>query len=74
MKAKRMKYYVAEFVTDLYFRDDEDELFYAESEEAVMDELQKSLGQHLLAASVRKATWAERRYAKKCPLGVTVLQ
>lgn len=61
----RKKYFVAEFVTDLYFGDDEAEMFYAENEEAVEREIKESLGEHLLAVSVRKATWKERRYVKK---------
>ena len=60
----RKKYYVAEFVTDL-FHDDETEIFYAESEEAVEREIKETLGEHLLAVVVRKATWAERRRMKK---------
>lgn len=60
----RKKYFVAEFVTDLY-HDDEAEMFYAESAEAVEREVRESLGEHLLALYVRKATWAERRRAKK---------
>lgn len=59
------KYFVAEFVTDLYFRDDEAEMFLAESAEAVEREVRETLGNHLLACSVRRATWAERRRAKK---------
>lgn len=64
MKAKKMKYYVAEFVTDLY-RDDEAEMFHAESKEAVEREVKEALGEHLLALYIRKATWAERRYYRK---------
>jgi hypothetical protein len=60
----RKKYFVAEFVTDLY-HDDESEMFLAESAEAVEREVRETLGNHLLACSVRKATWAERRRAKK---------
>ncbi len=61
----RKKYWVAEFVTDLYFCDDEAEMFHAESAEAVEREIRESLGEHLLAVTVRKATWGERRKAKK---------
>ena len=61
----RKKYYVAEFVTDLYFQDDEAEMFHAESAAAVEQEVRNVLGDHLLAVTVRKATWRERRYAKK---------
>ena len=60
----RKHYFVAEFVTDLY-HDDEAEMFYAESAEAVEREIKETLGEHLLAVVVRKATWAERRRAKK---------
>jgi hypothetical protein len=64
-KDKTMKkYYVAEFVTDL-FNDDEAEMFHAESAEAVEREVREALGEHLLALCVRKATWAERRYYRK---------
>lgn len=61
----RKKYFVADFVTDLYFLDDEAEMFYAESPEAVEKEVRNVLGEHLLALTVRKATWRERRRAKK---------
>lgn len=61
----RKQYFVAEFVTDLYFQDDEAEMFYAESAEAVEKEVRDLLGNHVLALYVRKATWAERRKAKK---------
>ena len=60
----RKKYFVAHFVTDLY-RDDEYEMFYAESDEAVMSEIARTLGDHLIYCEVRKATWAERRYYKR---------
>lgn len=60
----RKKYYVAEFVTDLY-HDDEAEMFYAESAEAVEREIKETLGEHLLAVCVRKATCAERRKMRK---------
>lgn len=59
------KYYVAQFVTDLYFQDDEYEMFYAKSPEAVVDEIKRTLGEHLIACTVRKATLAERIRAKK---------
>lgn len=61
----RKKYYMAEFVTDLYFGDDEAEMFYSESPEAVEREIKNALGEHLIAVVVRKATWAERRYYRK---------
>ena len=61
----RKKYFVAEFVTDLCFLDEEAEMFYAESADAVMKEIVTALGEHLLTCNVRKATWAERRRAKK---------
>lgn len=61
----RKKYFMAEFVTDLYFGDDEQEMFHAESAEAVEQEMREALGEHLLALSVRKATWKERRYYRK---------
>lgn len=61
----RKKYYVAEFVTDLYFQYDEAEMFHAESAEAVEQEVRNTLGEHLLTLTVRKATWRERRRAKK---------
>lgn len=60
----RKKYFVAEFATDLY-RDDEAELFLAESAEAVEREIREYLGKHLLCCYVRRATWAERRRAKR---------
>lgn len=60
----RKKYYVAEFVTDM-FNDDESEMFYAESPEAVEREVRETLGEHLLAVVVRKATWAEKRHYRK---------
>ena len=60
----RKKYFVAEFVTDLY-HDDETEIFYAESAEAVEREVQNVLGEHLLVCVVRKATWTERRRMRK---------
>jgi hypothetical protein len=64
MKLKK-KYFVAHYVTDLCFCDDEYEMFYAESPEAVERELERTLGEHLLYCSVRKATWAERRRMRK---------
>lgn len=64
MKTKK-KYFVATFVTDLYFLDEETEMFYAESAEAVEREVREALGEHLLAVEVRKATWSERRYYRK---------
>ena len=60
----RMKYFVAEFATDLY-HDDEAELFLADSAEAVEREIREVLGEHLLCCYVRKATWAERRMIRK---------
>ena len=60
----RKHYFVAEFVTDM-FRDDEAEMFFAESAEAVEREIREVLGEHLLAVVVRKATWVERRRARK---------
>lgn len=60
----RKKYFVVEFATDLY-HDDEAEMFYAESAEAVEQEVRKTLGEHLLCCYVRRATWAERRRAKR---------
>ena len=59
------KYFVAEVVTDLYYGDDEAEIFYATSAEAVEREVRESLGKHLICCYVRKATWKERRYYKK---------
>lgn len=59
------RYYVAHFVTDLYSQDDEYEMFYADSKEAVEQEIQKVLGEHLLVCEVRKATWAERRQMRR---------
>jgi hypothetical protein len=61
----RKKYWIADFVTDLYFLDDESEMFYAESAEAVVREMREVLGEHLLAVVVRKATWAEKRFYRK---------
>lgn len=60
----RKHYFVAEFATDL-LRDDETEIFYAPSVEAVEREIKETLGEHLLAVYVRKATWAERRRMRK---------
>jgi hypothetical protein len=57
----RKKFYVAEFVTDLYFCDDETQMFYAESKQAVEQELNELLGIHLLAYYIRKATRAEKK-------------
>jgi hypothetical protein len=69
----RKKYFIAHFVTDLYyFRDDEYEVFYAESENAVHEELHKKFGHNLLACTVRKATWAERREFKKANIGICI--
>ena len=62
---KRQKLYVAHFVTDLHFIEDEYEMFLAESEDAVMREIMKVLGEHLIFCEVRKATWAERRAFKR---------
>lgn len=64
----RKKYFIAEFVTDLYFGDDEAELFLAESAEAVEQDIRKTLGEHLLSCHVRKTTWAERRQIRKSQL------
>jgi hypothetical protein len=61
----RKKYFVAHYVTDCYYQDDEYEMFYAESEEAVKQEIEKILGEHLIACVISKATWAERRQMKK---------
>lgn len=61
----RKKYFIAHFVTDLYFMDDEYEMFYAESPEAVEQEMRKDLGDHLLLCDVYRASWAERRRAKR---------
>lgn len=70
----RKKYWVAEFVTDCEFLDEETEMFYAESEEAVVKEITKTLGEHLLSCEVRKATWAERRRAKKAHYNACIVQ
>lgn len=59
------KYFVAEFVTDMYFMEEESEIFYAQSAEAVEREVKEVLGEHLIAVTVRKATWGERRYCRK---------
>ena len=61
----RKKYFIASFVTDLYFQDEEAEMFHAESAEAVEQEVRNVLGNHLLSLRIRKATWRERRRAKK---------
>lgn len=68
----RKKYFVAHFITDLYFMDDEHEVFYAESKEAVEKEMREALGEHLLAVSIRKATWRERRMAKQGKLSMSI--
>ena len=62
---KKQKLYVAHFITDLHFGDDEYERFYAHSADEVENFLQESLGEHLIVCEVRKATWAERREHKK---------
>lgn len=62
---KKQKLYVVNLVTDLYFYEDEYEMFCADSIEAVEREIQKTLGEHLIAYEIRKATWAERRRMKK---------
>jgi hypothetical protein len=64
MKNKK-HYFVVEFVLDLHFREDEDCIYYAESEEKVKEDMQKHFGEHLLAMYVRKATWIESRRFKK---------
>ena len=61
----RKKYFVAEFITDMYFGDDESEMFHAESPEAVEREVREVLGDHLITLSVRKATWKERRHYRR---------
>jgi len=70
---KRMKYFAVQFVTDLYLMDTEYELFCAESAESVERELKAQLGNHLLSYEIRKATWAQRRYAKKYPSSIATL-
>lgn len=62
---KRQKLYRAHFVTDLYFGDDEYEMFYANDPDEVMNFLKESLGEHLIFCEIRKATWKERRYFRK---------
>lgn len=61
----RKKYYVAQFITDLFFQEDEIEMFEAENEAEVEKQLKDMFGEHLLACAIRKATWRERRYYKK---------
>lgn len=61
----RKKFYVAHFVTDLFFQEDEYEMIEAESEEEAEKQLRLTLGEHLLACRIRKASWAEQRYYKK---------
>ena len=61
----RKKYWIAHFVTDCEFLDDEYEMFYAENPEAVIREIEEVLGENLIFCEIRKATWAERRRAKK---------
>jgi hypothetical protein len=61
----RKKYFIAHFVTDLGFLDDEYEMFCARNEEAVAQELREVLGEHLLAYEIRRATWTERRMMRK---------
>lgn len=73
MKAKKKKYFVAEFVTDMYFMDDEAEMFYAESPEAVEQEIKEVLGEHLISCYIRKATWAERRYYRKNKINACIV-
>jgi lipoate-protein ligase A len=60
----RKKYFMAHFVTNVYL-EDEYEMFYAESKEAVEREVRETLGEQLIAVEVRKATWAEKRHYRK---------
>lgn len=66
----RKKYFMAQFITDLCFGDDEHEVFYAESKEEVEKELRNSLGEHLRAVVVRPATFRERRMIKQGKLSI----
>ena len=61
----RKKYFVAHFVTDLFFQEDEIAMFEAENEAEVEKQLKLMFGEHLLACEMRKATWIERRYYRK---------
>ena len=61
----RKKYFMAHFVTDMYCRDDEYEMYLADSAEAVERDLQNHFGEHLIFCEVKKATWTQRRYYKK---------
>ena len=61
----RKKYFVAEYVTDIALGDVEQEIFYADSKQVVVEEMRRFLGGHLLAIEVREATWTERREFKK---------
>jgi hypothetical protein len=73
MKNKKyfMAHYVAQFVPGMYTYEDEYEMFYAESKDAIKNYLAQILGTRLMLAEVKKATWAQKRYAKKYPISVT---
>ena len=64
MKTK-LRYYVVDFITDYYFRDDERAIILAENEKEAEREIEKLFGEHLIVATVRKATFQEKHYAKK---------
>ena len=68
----RKKCFIAEFVTDLCFGDVEQEIYYAENKKAVEEKLKETLGEHLLACEVRKATWAECRAIKSTNIAVSI--
>ena len=55
----RNHYFIAHFVTDLGFVDDEYEMFYAPTKAAVEQEIKNALNEHLLACEVRRATIIE---------------
>jgi hypothetical protein len=69
----RKQYFVAEYILDFHFMEDEYSVFLADSEEAVLKYMDKHFGKHLIACYVRKATWAERRNYKKHPLCTAVI-
>lgn len=63
MKNKR-KYFVAHFVTDLYFYDVEEAIYHAENENAVREALKDRFGKNLQGCEVREMTWVERIKAR----------
>lgn len=75
MKNKKyfVAHYAANFIPGMYAYDDEYEIFYAESIDAIKNYLAQTLGTRLILAEVKKATWAQKRYAKKYPISVTVI-